>query len=122
MILTVLAALFGALLGTMVRGRGWAVLLAVTTVGFVHAVILLAAIGWIGSGGNAADTAFLLSLGGGEPADLGGTISAAGLAAVFAGMMVGRGDEKRRRAGAAFERAAVVGPSGQRTDVLLLNR
>ncbi len=124
MILTAAAALFGAFLGTSLGSRLWAVLAAVGVAGFTHALLVLTALGWIGSGGDMGATQWLLSMAGAEPSDLAGTVVAAALSALFAGLLSGRGakHDRRRRADAAFDRAAIVGPSGQRTDVLLMNR
>lgn len=121
MIVTALAALLGSFLGSTLNNRAWAMLSTIGVAGFAHALMVLAAIGWIGSGGDMGQTQVLLAFTGGEPLDLYATVLAGGLSALFASLMVGRKAVRDRRdaAGAAFERAALVGPAGQRISALL---
>lgn len=119
MIMLVAAGLFGALLGTVFASRVWATVVALTTAGFVHATVVVAAVAWVDAGGSAADTVFLLQISGAEPIALGSTIASGGLSAMLAGMMTGGAGRRKRRGDDAFRRAAVVGPAGQRVDVLL---
>ncbi len=122
MIVTALAALLGSYLGCTLHNRAWAMLSTIGLAGFAHALLVLTAIGWIGSGGDAGQTLLLLSFSGGEPLDLYATVLAGGLSALFASLMIrrkARPDAAAAAAAAAFERASLVSPSGQRIDALL---
>jgi len=121
MVLTALAALLGAHLGITLNNRVWASVAAIGITGFVHALLVLAALGWIDSGGDASRAAVMLSMAGARPLDLYATVVAGGLSALLAGMMVSRGQSRDRatQAKAAFERASLVSAAGQRVDVLL---
>lgn len=118
MIITALAALFGAFLGSIFRNRAWATLTALTGAGFVHATLVLAALAWMDAGGDAGRARLVLSVAGARPQDLWASVLAGGLSALIAGWLT-----KRRAARAperkAFNNAALVADYGQRIDTLL---
>lgn len=117
MIITAIAALFGAFLGSTFKNRAWASLTALTGSGFVHATLVLAALAWMDAGGDAGRARFVLSVAGARPEDLWASVLAGGLSALIAGFLIKRG--ATRADGRAFDNAALVADYGQRIDTLL---
>ena len=117
-IITAIAALFGAFLGSTFKNRAWASLTALTASGFVHATLVLAALAWMDAGGEADRARLVLSVAGARPEDLWASVLAGGLSAMIAGWLVKRGAARPGQT-RAFDNAALVTDYGQRIDTLL---
>lgn len=118
MILTAMAALFGAFLGSTFKNRAWASVAALSTAGFAHATLVLAALTWMDVGGDSERIRLILSVAGAQPTDLWASVFAGGFSALIAGWLTGRGAKSADK-GAAFDNAAMVTDYGQRIDTLL---
>lgn len=120
MIITAIAALFGAFLGIAFKSRVWACLTALTASGFVHATLVLAALTWMDAGGDAARVRLVLSVAGARPEDLWASVLAGGLSAMIAGWLTARKPKLVDKGSvSAFDRAQLVTDYGQRIDTLL---